>query len=96
MNSAFGARRTDQHAVARVVLALFRPLILLALALPHEPPILGEIRTRPVCRSDPFASCAIGFNSLDDRIVEAGLRELNQKWAGRRGSEPALRLTHRA
>ncbi len=82
MNGAFGAGRADEHAVARVALALLRPLIRLALPLPHEPPILGEIRRsiRPAgAAALPDAPSA--STGLIDRIVEARLRKLNQKWA---------------
>jgi hypothetical protein len=34
-----------------------------------------------VGRRGAFARRAVGINRLDDRIVKARLRELNQKWA---------------
>src|SRR5215208_3261545 len=47
MHSAFGARRAHEDAVARVVIALLRPLIRLALPLPYDTPILRKIRGLP-------------------------------------------------
>src|SRR5438094_4161216 len=78
VNGTFGARRADEDAVTRVVLALIRPLIRLPLTLPHEPPILWEICHPPADGSGRLVRRAIGTDGLDDRIVEACLAKLDQ------------------
>src|SRR5436190_9590092 len=81
VNGAFGARRADEDAVARVALARIWPLIRLSRPLPHEPPILWEICGPPAGRSGHLVRGVIGADGLDDRVVEACLRELEQEWA---------------
>ena len=93
MNRAFGARQTREHAVARIALALFRPLIRLTLPLSHEPPILGEIRVLHSSSSGLLAGHGIGFYRPDDRFMETRLRELNESApSSRSGTRESTRV----
>src|SRR5688572_5695225 len=81
VDGAFGTRRAHEHAVAGVAIALFGPLIRLALPLPHEPPAFCEIHALPTRGKRPVAGCSVDIDGLDDRTVEPRMRELGQKWA---------------
>ncbi len=79
MDGAFCAGRAREHAVARVALALVRPLVGLAVALADQLPALGEIRLRISSCSGRLATAPIRTNRSDERVVEAGLGELDQE-----------------
>ena len=79
MDGAFCTGRAREHAVARVALALVRPLVGTTATLADKLPTLGEIGLETPSYSGRPGSWTIRTNRSDQRVMEAGLGELDQE-----------------
>ena len=79
VHDAFGACRAHEHAVARVAFAGLRPLVRLALPLANEGPVIREIGLPHSSRRGRLARSSPCTNRLDERILEARVREVREK-----------------
>ncbi len=81
MDGTLGACRPDEDAVARVPVALLRPLVRLAVPLPHELPDQCEIRARPERSHGRAFRASVGSDRLDDGIAKPSRGEPDQERA---------------
>ena len=76
VHDALGTCRAHEHPVARVAISTVRPLVRLAVPLLNEAPVIREIDLPPSSRRGCLARADPRSNRLDERILEAGVREV--------------------